>query len=146
VPFFFRTSGSAVPFCDKMNGAAADAAAGNPKGNVIRLALLTSILLFLIASLAEIGGGYLIWLWLRESKPAGYGIAGGLILVLYGIIPTLQKFPSFGRVYAAYGGVFIVAAVLWGWLVDRRTPDMYDWLGAAICLAGVAVMLWAPRH
>ncbi|MBN2982540.1 MULTISPECIES: YnfA family protein [Cohnella] len=105
-----------------------------------------SVLLFLLAGLAEIGGGYLVWLWLREGKPLGYGIAGSLVLVLYGILPTLQKFPSFGRVYAAYGGVFIVMAVLWGWLIDKKTPDAYDWLGAAICLAGVAVILWAPRH
>lgn len=62
------------------------------------------------------------------------------------VIPTFQSFPSFGRVYAAYGGVFIVLAVLWGWLVDKKTPDMYDWLGAAICLLGVSVMLWAPRQ
>lgn len=62
-----------------------------------------------------------------------------------GIIPTLQSFPTFGRVYAAYGGVFVVLAVLWGWLVDKKTPDIYDWLGAAICIVGVSVMLWAPR-
>ena len=104
-----------------------------------------AVLLFVAAGLAEIGGGYLVWLWLKESKPTWYGIVGALILVLYGVIPTLQKFPSFGRVYAAYGGVFIILAVLWGWLVVKKTPDLYDWIGAAICLAGVWVMLWAPR-
>lgn len=101
--------------------------------------------LFILAGLAEIGGGYLIWLWLREGKSAWYGAAGFIILVAYGIIPTWQKFPSFGRVYAAYGGVFIILAVLWGWMIDRKTPDTYDWIGAGICLVGVAVMLWAPR-
>nr|WP_310550536.1 YnfA family protein [Paenibacillus sp. YX.27] len=104
-----------------------------------------TIVLFVLAGLAEIGGGYLVWLWLREGRPLWMGAAGGLILVLYGVIPTLQSFPSFGRVYAAYGGVFIVLAVLWGWLVDRKTPDFYDGVGAAICLIGVSVMLWAPR-
>lgn len=104
-----------------------------------------SILLFILAGLAEIGGGYLVWLWLRESKPLWTGIAGALILVVYGIIPTFQRFPGFGRVYAAYGGVFIVLAVLWGWLVDKKTPDLYDWIGAAVCLAGVSIMLSAPR-
>lgn len=74
--------------------------------------MLLAILLFIIAGLAEIGGGNLVWLWLRESKPLWYGIVGSIILVAYGIIPTLQNFPSFGRVYAAYGGVFIVLAVL----------------------------------
>ncbi|ADV95801.1 hypothetical protein BSn5_15965 [Bacillus subtilis BSn5] len=107
--------------------------------------MLITILLFLAAGLAEIGGGYLVWLWLREAKPAGYGIAGVLILIVYGILPTFQSFPSFGRVYAAYGGVFIVLAVLWGWLVDRKTPDLYDWIGAFICLIGVCVILFAPR-
>lgn len=107
---------------------------------------MLAILLFTIAGFAEIGGGYLVWLWLRESKPLAYGIIGSLILVAYGIIPTLQRFPSFGRVYAAYGGVFIVLAVLWGWLVDKHAPDRYDWIGAAICLIGVSVMLWAPRN
>jgi len=65
--------------------------------------------------------------------------------VLYGIIPTLQSFPNFGRVYAAYGGVFIILAAFWGWFVDRKTPDLYGWIGVAICLAGVSVMLWTPR-
>lgn len=108
--------------------------------------MLYSMWLFLLAGLAEIGGGYLIWLWLREGKPFTWGIAGGVALVLYGIIATMQTFPSFGRVYAAYGGVFIVLSVLWGWGVDKKTPDLYDWTGAAICIIGVAVMLFAPRH
>ncbi|MFH5186242.1 YnfA family protein [Paenibacillus sp. TAB 01] len=107
--------------------------------------MVYAIVLFVIAGLAEIGGGYLIWLWLRESKPWGLGLAGGIILVLYGIVPTLQSFPSFGRVYAAYGGVFVLLSVLWGWWVDKKAPDLYDWVGAAVCLLGVAIMLWAPR-
>ncbi|MFS0556135.1 YnfA family protein [Brevibacillus sp. 179-C9.3 HS] len=108
--------------------------------------MTAAILLFILAGLAEIGGGYLVWLWLKESKPYWYGIVGALILVLYGIIPTLQNFPSFGRVYAAYGGVFIILAIFWGWLVDKKTPDLYDWVGAIICLVGVSVILWAPRQ
>lgn len=108
--------------------------------------MIYSLFLFLLAGLAEIGGGYLIWLWLREGKPVGYGITGGVALVLYGVIATLQTFPSFGRVYAAYGGVFIVLSVLWGWGIDKKTPDVYDWLGAGVCLVGVAIMLGAPRQ
>lgn len=108
--------------------------------------LLNTIILFVLAGLAEIGGGYLVWLWIRESKPLWFGLFGGLILVLYGIIPTFQKFPNFGRVYAAYGGVFIVLSILWGWGIDGKTPDMYDWIGALICIVGVSVMLWAPRQ
>lgn len=104
------------------------------------------IVLFIVAGLAEIGGGYLIWLWLRESKPAYLGILGGLSLALYGVIATFQSFPTFGRVYAAYGGVFIVLSVLWGWGIDKKTPDLYDWVGASICLIGVSVMLFIPRQ
>lgn len=107
--------------------------------------MLQSIILFILAGIAEIGGGYLVWLWLREGRSFGLGIVGALILVFYGIIPTLQKFPSFGKVYAAYGGVFIILAVFWGWAVDKKTPDLFDWIGAAICLIGVSVMLWWPR-
>ncbi|MFZ3103004.1 MAG: YnfA family protein [Desulfitobacteriaceae bacterium] len=105
-----------------------------------------SILLFFLAGLAEIGGGYLVWLWLRDGKPYTYGFLGAIILILYGIIPTFQKFPNFGRVYAAYGGIFILLAVLWGWAIDRKVPDIYDWVGVVICLIGVSVMLLAPRH
>ncbi|SFJ88096.1 YnfA family protein [Thermoflavimicrobium dichotomicum] len=108
--------------------------------------MLQAILLFLLAGLAEIGGGYLIWLWLREGKSNYLGLLGGAALALYGIIATWQSFPSFGRVYAAYGGIFIVLSVLWGWGVDKKTPDFYDWIGAAICLIGVGIMLWAPRN
>lgn len=107
--------------------------------------ILIAVSLFILAGIGEIGGGYLIWLSLREGKPLYWGILGGIALVLYGVIATFQSFPSFGRVYAAYGGVFIVLAVLWGWLVDKKTPDLYDWLGAGICLLGVSVMLLAPR-
>ncbi len=110
------------------------------------MGILYAIILFILAGLAEIGGGYLVWLWLRESKPYWYGIIGSIVLVSYGVIPTFQHFPSFGRVYAAYGGVFIVLSVLWGWGVDKKTPDFYDWLGAGICLIGVSIILWAPRN
>ncbi|MCA0992231.1 YnfA family protein [Pseudalkalibacillus hwajinpoensis] len=106
---------------------------------------MRTILLFALAGLAEIGGGYLIWLWLREGYSSLLGLAGGLALVLYGVIATWQVYPDFGRVYAAYGGVFVVMSVLWGWGIDKKVPDLYDILGGAICLIGVAVML-LPRH
>ncbi|WP_174728533.1 YnfA family protein [Mesobacillus harenae] len=107
--------------------------------------MVFAIVLFLLAGLAEIGGGYMVWLWLREGKPYWYGIIGSIVLISYGIIPTLQKFPDFGKVYAAYGGVFVVLSVLWGWWIDKKTPDLYDWVGALLCIIGVAVILWAPR-
>jgi small multidrug resistance family-3 protein len=107
--------------------------------------MVNSAFLFILAGLAEIGGGYLIWLWLREGKGIGYGIVGSLVLILYGIIPTLQKFPNFGRVYAAYGGVFIILSLLWGWGIDKKTPDLYDWLGASFALIGTSIIIWMPR-
>lgn len=108
--------------------------------------MIMSAFIFFIAGLSEIGGGYLIWLWLREGRPSYFGLIGGLILILYGIIATFQQFPAFSRVYAAYGGVFIVMSVFWGWIVDRKSPDTYDIVGTLICLIGVSVMLFAPRH
>lgn len=106
---------------------------------------LMAIFLFLAAGLAEIGGGYLVWLWLREGKPLWWGVLGGIILFVYGVIPTLQQYANFGRIYAAYGGIFIFLSLLWGWGVDKNPPDLYDWTGALICLVGIAVIMWAPR-
>lgn len=106
--------------------------------------IAASVGLFLLAGLLEIGGGYLVWLWLRDERSVSLGMLGGLILFLYGVIPTLQ--PShFGRVYAAYGGVFVVLSLLWGWTVDGNTPDHFDMIGAALCLVGVSIIMYAPR-
>ncbi|GEK34012.1 YnfA family protein [Kurthia sibirica] len=107
---------------------------------------MQAMLLFIIAGLAEIGGGYLIWQWLREGKGLSLGVFGGILLIAYGIIATYQSFPTFGRVYAAYGGVFIVMSVLWGWGIDRKMPDLYDFIGAGVCIIGVVIILFAPRH
>jgi small multidrug resistance family-3 protein len=103
-----------------------------------------SLLFFLLAGLCEIAGGYLVWLWLREGRTSWLGALGGVLLVLYGVIPTLQT-ATFGRVYAAYGGVFIVLSLLWGWGVDKVAPDRYDLIGGAIALVGVFVILYWPR-
>jgi small multidrug resistance family-3 protein len=107
--------------------------------------IVRTIGLFILAGLAEIGGGWLVWQWLREGKGLLLGLIGGAVLVAYGVIPTFQTEPSFGRVYAAYGGVFIVLALLWGRVVDGWQPDRYDLLGAALALVGVAIMLWGRR-
>ncbi|MBW4623843.1 MAG: YnfA family protein [Cyanosarcina radialis HA8281-LM2] len=108
------------------------------------MAVVQSLLYFVLAGLCEIGGGYLIWLWLREGKSFWLAVGGAIVLALYGIIPTLQP-ANFGRVYAAYGGVFVVMALIWGWQVDRVVPDRFDWLGVAVVLLGVLVMMYAPR-
>ncbi len=108
----------------------------------INLTILRALILFVLAGLAEIGGGYLVWQWLREGKSLWIGLAGGALLFLYGVIPTLQTESAFGRVYAAYGGIFIVLSILWGMAFDRWRPDRYDLTGAAIALIGVLVILW----
>jgi small multidrug resistance family-3 protein len=107
--------------------------------------IVRSLFYFVLAGLCEIGGGYLVWLWLREDKSPWYGAVGAAVLVLYGLIPTLQP-AHFGRVYAAYGGIFIVLALLWGWRVDRIAPDTYDLVGAIIVLCGVGVIMYWPRQ
>lgn len=103
-----------------------------------------SLALFLVAGLCEIGGGYLVWLWLREGRSIWVAIAGAAVLILYGVVPTLQP-ANFGRVYAAYGGVFVVLSILWGWKVDNILPDRFDVLGGLICLIGVGVIMYWPR-
>jgi small multidrug resistance family-3 protein len=106
---------------------------------------MRSVILFVLAGTLEIGGGYLVWLWLREHRPVVLGVLGFLILALYGLIPVFQP-PEhpFGRVYAAYGAVFIILSVVWGWGVDRHAPDLRDCLGTFICLIGATIMMW-PR-
>ena len=106
--------------------------------------IATSLGYFLAAGLCEIGGGYLVWLWLREGKSAWLAILGAGMLVLYGVIPTLQP-AHFGRVYGAYGGVFVILSVLWGWKIDGVLPDTYDVIGALLAMLGVGVMMYWPR-
>ena len=103
-----------------------------------------SLGLFILAGLCEIGGGWLVWQWLRESRPWPWGVIGGLVLILYGIIPTFQP-AHFGRVYAAYGGVFIILSLLWGWMFDGNVPDRFDVVGAIVSLAGVCIIMYWPR-
>jgi small multidrug resistance family-3 protein len=104
-----------------------------------------SILYFILAGLCEIGGGYLIWLWLREGKGIELGLIGGIILILYGIVATFQP-ANFGRVYAAYGGVFIAMAIIWGWQVDKVIPDRFDIIGGIIAITGMIVIMYWPRN
>ena len=108
------------------------------------MAILKSVLIFLLAGLCEIGGGYLVWLWLKEDKPFWYGLLGGFILALYGVVATMQT-SSFARVYATYGGIFIVLSLLWAYKVDNYMPDKYDLIGAGIALFGVCIIYYAPR-
>jgi small multidrug resistance family-3 protein len=106
--------------------------------------ILYSLFFFFIAGLCEIGGGYLVWLWLREEHSWLYGVLGGLILFVYGVIPTFQP-SNFGRVYAAYGGIFVVMAIIWGLIVDKKRPDKYEIIGAIIVLLGASIIFYFPR-
>jgi small multidrug resistance family-3 protein len=108
--------------------------------------ILRSTILFVLAGVAEIGGAYLLWQALREGRGAWLAVLGGLLLVCYGAVVTLQPDIHFGRVLAAYGGVFIAGSLAWGFLFDRFQPDRYDISGAAICLAGVALIMYVPRE
>ena len=107
-------------------------------------AIAQSVGLFLLAGLCEIAGGYLVWQWWRTGASWLIGVLGAIILFLYGIVPTYQP-AHFGRVYAAYGGWFVVLSILWGWGVDHIRPDRFDVLGGCICLLGVAVVMYWPR-
>jgi small multidrug resistance family-3 protein len=101
--------------------------------------------LFVLAALAEIGGAWLVWQGVREDRGLLFVGAGVLALAGYGFVATFQPDPNFGRVLAAYGGVFVVGSLAWGMAVDRFEPDRFDLAGAALCLVGVGVIMFGPR-
>lgn len=109
------------------------------------MTVVRSIALFIVAAVAEIGGAYLVWLGVRERRGLAYVGAGILALGFYGLVATFQPNPHFGRILAAYGGVFVAGSLLWGVVFDGFRPDRYDIIGAVICLMGVAVIMYAPR-
>ncbi|PLK44909.1 YnfA family protein [Emticicia sp. TH156] len=108
------------------------------------MAIIKTYFIFILAGVCEIGGGYLVWLWLKEGKSFWYGIIGGLILVLYGVVATWQK-TSFAKVYATYGGIFIVMSLLWAYKFDNYIPSKYEIIGALIALTGVTIIYYSPR-
>ncbi|MFV0469783.1 MAG: YnfA family protein [Dysgonomonas sp.] len=106
--------------------------------------IIKSILIFILAGICEIGGGYLIWQSVREGKSLWYAVVGGAILVLYGVVATLQE-SNFAKVYATYGGFFIVMSLLWAFVFDKYIPTRYDIIGASIALIGVCIIYYSPR-
>jgi small multidrug resistance family-3 protein len=106
---------------------------------------LRSVALFGTAAIAEIGGAWLIWQAVREDRPLWWAALGGAALVAYGFIAAAQIDPHFGRVLAAYGGVFVAGSLAWGVLFDGFRPDRWDLVGAGLCVLGVAVIMYAPR-
>ncbi|MEU4596202.1 YnfA family protein [Nocardia sp. GTS18] len=109
------------------------------------MTVLRSILLFALAAVAEIGGAWLVWQGVREHKGVAWIGAGVIALGLYGFVATLQPDADFGRILAAYGGVFVAGSLLWGMALDGFRPDRWDMIGATICLLGVAIIMYAPR-
>lgn len=108
-------------------------------------AMVRSVLLFVVAALAEIGGAWLIWQGVREHRGVAWVGAGIVALAGYGFVATLQPDANFGRILAAYGGIFVAGSLAWARVVDGFRPDRFDLVGTGICLVGVAVIMYAPR-
>jgi small multidrug resistance family-3 protein len=109
------------------------------------MTVLGSVLLFILAAAAEIGGAWLVWQGVREQRGLAFVVAGVVALSLYGFVATFQPDPHFGRILAAYGGVFVAGSLAWGLAVDGFRPDRYDLTGALLCLLGVAIIMYVPR-
>ena len=118
--------------------------------------VIQSILVFAVAGVAEIFGGWMVWAAVRGNsklendvnggkKAWWYALLGSIILILYGFIPCFQPSDSFGRIYAVYGGFFIAMSFLFGWLLDGDRPDLGDIVGSSIALIGVLVVMFWPR-
>lgn len=104
-----------------------------------------SLALFVVAALAEIGGAWLVWQGVREQRGLLWVLGGVVALGAYGFVVTFQPDPDFGRLLAAYGGIFVAGSLAWGVVVDGYEPDRYDLVGSGICLLGVGVIMYAPR-
>jgi small multidrug resistance family-3 protein len=107
--------------------------------------VLRSVGLFVVAAVAEIGGAWLIWQGVREHRGWLWLFGGVLALGAYGFVATLQPDAHFGRILAAYGGIFVAGSLIWAAVVDHYRPDRFDVMGALICLVGVAVIMYVPR-
>jgi small multidrug resistance family-3 protein len=106
---------------------------------------LMSLIAYLAAALAEIAGCYAFWAWLRLDKSVWWLVPGAASLCLFAYLLTLVDAEHAGRTYAAYGGVYILSALLWLWAAEGLKPDRWDAIGAAVCLLGAAIILWGPR-
>jgi small multidrug resistance family-3 protein len=109
------------------------------------MSVAKTLVLFVVAALAEIGGAWLVWQGVREHRGLAWVGAGIVALAAYGFVATLQDDANFGRILAAYGGIFVAGSLAWGIVADGFRPDRYDLAGAALCLIGVGVMMFAPR-
>ena len=110
------------------------------------MTITKSVILFVLAGIAEIGGAWLIWQTVREDRTWWLAGLGVMALGAYGFVATLQPEAQFGRILAAYGGVFVAGSLVWGMAFDGFRPDRWDITGALICLVGVAVIMFIPRQ
>lgn len=109
------------------------------------MTVMRSLVLFVIAALAEIGGAWLVWQGWREQRGLWWILGGVLALGAYGFVATFQPDPHFGRILAAYGGIFVAGSLIWGMVLDGFRPDRWDIAGSLVCLLGVAIIMYAPR-
>lgn len=109
------------------------------------MSVIKSILLFAVAALFEIGGAWLVWQAVREHRGWVWAGVGVVALGAYGFVATLQPDAHFGRILAAYGGVFVAGSLLWGLAFDGFRPNQWDIVGVAICVLGVTIIMYAPR-
>lgn len=106
---------------------------------------MKSLLWYLLAALGEIAGCFAFWAWLRIGNPPLWTLPGVISLVIFALALTRVDTAAAGRAYAAYGGIYILASLLWLWIVEKTRPDQWDVIGAAICLLGASVILFGPR-
>ncbi|MCT2582168.1 YnfA family protein [Actinophytocola gossypii] len=107
--------------------------------------IVHSVALFVVAALFEIGGAWLVWQGIREHRGWIWIGAGTIALGLYGVVATFQPDAHFGRILAAYGGIFVAGSIAWGMVADGYRPDRFDIIGALVCVAGMAIIMYAPR-
>jgi len=106
---------------------------------------MRTLLTYVAAAMAEIAGCYAVWAWLRLDKSVLWLVPGLASLAAFALLLSFAETAFAGRAYAAYGGVYIAASLTWLWLIERTRPDIWDLSGMALCLAGAAVILFAPR-
>ena len=137
--------GRAVTKAGAVGPAPGPAGRARAVGSVSAMSVARTLLLFAAAAVAEIGGAWLVWQGVREHRGVAWVGAGIATLAAYGFVATLQEDPHFGRILAAYGGIFVAGSLAWGMVADGFRPDRWDLAGAALCLAGVSVIMFAPR-
>ena len=107
--------------------------------------ILSTVLLYILAAVCEIGGSYAMWAWLRLGKSALWAVPGAVLLIAFGLVLTRIEAGFAGRAYAAYGGVYIVSSLAWLWAVEGMRPDRWDSIGGVVCLIGAAIIIFGPR-